>query len=606
MLLRVVGVVLVCRESDGGNGRGTTGWYAVRVPVTRRGRAVGVCRLGTGSTCPGTVSPVAGGSAGRTGIVVCALRVVARAVLEWRAVRARCNAVIRKPYDGMPVRAGVVERQEMKTRVSGYVIVLVLCMTGVTGGAAWPRSVGGHVPAGTTISGVPYVWQELNGFCTWAALTTAFRCAGADIDMYDMFALTGVGFSFAYLRYNDTMIMYPGVMYMQAEPADFAADLLGLNLTIYMDADMPGADQYKQIWEGRGVRVGLLDGYSDAFELMRSSIDSGCPLVVSVDPSWLPAPDYDYLRERGLSGGGHAVVLVGYDDHNGSVTFMDPGVGSFGDMYGYPDDGRGNYSVMTYTTLRSAWQERYFISMLVRPMGTPTVTPGDTAFSDTLGPAVRDRLLGAPAAYFADATTSLIWHFGETGFRELSKAVTADGLTEYLSVFGDQPSAFRASLVLFIGLAVESQVTLQYLSFRKAATSLARFMPDVDLSDFEESAAAALPHMAALSDNGTLLHPGNLSQCTGPVASLFRAIADELNATDDYEGTLRAHSAELAQVSTHLLGIADAWKSAGEALADIWPNNPLVVYAPLIAVGSFAVGALVVVVVLWARRRPSQ
>ena len=283
------------------------------------------------------------------------------------------------------------------------------------------------------------------------------------------------------------------------------------------------------------------------------------------------------------------------------MTLSDPGVGSFGDFYGYPADGRGNYTEMTYTSLRNAWENRYFISILVKPLPdqTPTV-------EEELGPAVRDRLLGEPSAYFADATTALVWHFGQKAFRELSEAVTADGLIDYLSVFGDTPREFKASLTLFIGLAVEAQVTLQYLSFRTAVERLPHLIPSHDLGNLETSAQAALPHMGALSDNATLTYPGNLSRCHGFVASVFKTLADAINGTDDVEQTIREHSANLTVISNHLLAIADAWQAAGQALAEIWPNDPIVIYGPVLAAASFGVGALVVVVLLWSRHRPSQ
>ncbi|MGD2072604.1 MAG: hypothetical protein PVG65_03855, partial [Candidatus Thorarchaeota archaeon] len=33
------------------------------------------------------------------------------------------------------------------------------------------------------LSDVPYVWQEISGFCVWSAMTMAIQYAGVDIDM---------------------------------------------------------------------------------------------------------------------------------------------------------------------------------------------------------------------------------------------------------------------------------------------------------------------------------------------------------------------------------------------------------------------------------------
>ena len=38
------------------------------------------------------------------------------------------------------------------------------------------------------VTGVPYVWQEINGFCMWAAVSMAIQHAGVPLDLYDLFA----------------------------------------------------------------------------------------------------------------------------------------------------------------------------------------------------------------------------------------------------------------------------------------------------------------------------------------------------------------------------------------------------------------------------------
>jgi hypothetical protein len=461
------------------------------------------------------------------------------------------------------------------------------------------------VPAATDglVTDVPYVWQEINGLCAWAATSVAFQSAGVQLDLHDILAVTSVGYSFVYLNYNDTMLMYPGALYMQAEPTQFAADLYDLNMTVYMDSETPGVEQLVEVWEGRGISVHLLDGEEGAFDLMRSSIDEGYPLLLSVDPAWLPARDYDFLRAQGLSGGGHGILVVGYDDTAGNATIIDPGVGSFGDEFGYPADGRGNYTPISYTALANAWSGRYFISMLFKPGGDPSADK-----SAVLGPYIRDRILGVPSVYEASPDTVVLWNFGEAAFRALSTDYSRQGLTDYLDIFtgmeGEQE--FKASLILFLGLGLEAQVTLQYLSFRTALQRLPDLMPDIDLTDFVAAGEQSLPHFDALADNGTLIYPGNLTMYDGFVASTFRSMADEFNSTGDIESVMNQYENELSAITTHLLGIADSWLAAGNALAEIWPNDPLILFGPWIAIAAFGVGALVVAAVIWIRRTPSQ
>ena len=492
-------------------------------------------------------------------------------------------------------------------RLALLISVILLLTAVVSPGSASAADTGSfsYVPAATEglVAGVPYVWQEVNGLCAWAATSVAFQSAGVPLDLHDILAVTSVGYSFAYLNYNDTMLMYPGTIYMQAEPSQFAADLYGLNMTVYMDSSTPGVDQLVEVWQGRGISVHLLDGEAEAFDLMRSTIDEGYPLLLSVDPAWLPARDYDFLRAQGLSGGGHGILVVGYDDAAGNATIIDPGVGSFGDEYGYPVDGRGNYTPISYTALANAWSGRYFISMLFKPGGD---APTDR--SALLGPYVRDRILGAPAAYEASPDTVVLWSFGEAAFRALGADYSRQGLTNYLDIFTgmDGEREFKASLILFLGLGLEAQVTLQYLSFRAALYRLPDLMPEIDLEGFVSAGASSLLHFEELADNDTLLYPGNLTVYDGFVSSTFRAMADEFNSTGDIESVMNQYEDELSTITTHLLGIADSWLAAGNALAEIWPNNLFVIYGPWIAVASFGVGALVVAAIVWIRRTPSQ
>ncbi|MGY5862033.1 MAG: C39 family peptidase [Candidatus Thorarchaeota archaeon] len=452
------------------------------------------------------------------------------------------------------------------------------------------------------LSEVPYVWQEINGFCSWAATAMAMQHAGAAVELHDLFALSTVGFSYAYIRFNDTMLMFPGAIYQQVEPTKFAADLYGLNFSIYLDSELTGADLQTQLWAAQGINAQLLDGQTAAFNLMRQSIDDGYPLIASVDPSWLPPQDYDILRTEGLTGGAHGVLITGYDDASGIAMILDPGVGSFGEDFGYPDDGRYEYNI-TYTALNFAWSSRYYISTLIKPGDGPIDDP-----SSLLGPHIRDRLLGVGTSYSPDAASAYIWQFGEKGFRAMSSDMTVEGLSLFLSVFDgiENEREFKTSLLLFIGLGLESQTTLQYLSYKPALTQLPALMPDISLTNFTAAGEQALPHFQALVDNSSLVNPGNLTFRDSLVFGTFWRIADMYNATGNMEVALEYLRTDLDSISTHLLGIADSWQAAGNALTKIWPNDFIAVYGLIFAVAGVAVVALIITIVWWIRKTPSQ
>jgi hypothetical protein len=453
------------------------------------------------------------------------------------------------------------------------------------------------------LPGVDYVWQEINGFCAWAATTIAMRYAGVGVDLHDVFAISGIGFSFAYIRYNDTLLMYPGALYQQLEPTAFMAELYGLNLSVYYSSELEGAVQQQQIWESQGISTTLLDGQSEAFDLMRRTIDDGYPLIISVDPSWLPASDYDILREQGLSGGGHGVVVVGYNDTEGVATIIDPGVGSFGENFGYPYDGRGNYSEITYTALNNAWSNRYYITILLKP-GTGIVDD----LSSKLGPYIRARLLGEGASYAPTSASAYLWKYGETGFRALSSDMTQEGLTSYLSVFDgiENEREFKTSALVFIGLGLEAQITLQYLSFRSAFPRVSKFIPDVDLSEFNIAAESSLSHFEALVDNTTLIFPGNITPHDSLISNTFTGIASIYNSTGDLDSAFQDYTTALDEISNHLLLIADSWQDAGNILSEIWPIDPLMGLGIPILLLSVAAVVVVVILIVYIKKSSSQ
>jgi hypothetical protein len=490
-----------------------------------------------------------------------------------------------------------------------FVLILIVPIT-----AQEPAAIiGNQSPFTVADSGLlpahDYVWQEINGFCAWAATAMAMQYAGVDLTMYDVFAASTIGFSFAYFRFDETLLMFPGALYTQVEPTQFLADLYEVNYTLYLGDTTPNLEQNVQVWESEGIQVGVLDGQSEALSLMRNTIDQGYPLLISVDPIYLPSYDYDYLRTGDLAGGGHGILIVGYNDTEASATILDPGVGSFGEYYGYPDDGRGNYTQILYTALIDAWSSRYYISNTFFP-GNPVVDQMITyaPVDNQLGPMVRDKLLGVGSIYSPSSPNALVGDFGEAAFRQMSQDITVDGLKSYLSVFDGivDETNFKTSLLYFIGLGLEAQVTLQYLSYRTALESLSALMPDTNLTAFVDAGEDALPAFANIADNSSLIFPGNISQSTGFVSNTFLAIAEAFNASGDIDVTLAPYESTLDSISADLLTIADSWRAAGNALAEIWPNDFLAVYGPVLAFAGGGIAVLIIGVIFWIGRKPSQ
>ncbi len=488
---------------------------------------------------------------------------------------------------------------------SSLVVMMILFFpmtTGVMMGMQYPHP-SFATSQSVTLEDVPFVWQEINGFCNWAATSSALQYIGVELDLAAVFASSTVGFSYAYFKYNDSLLTYPGVIYKQVEPTQFLSGLYGVNYTVYIGENLPGGDQAEQLWTNEGINVGRISGQTDALELMRSTIDQGYPLLVSVDPIWLPTADYDYLRERGLGGGGHAILIVGYNNTEGTATIIDPGVGSFGDKYGYPDDGRGNYTTITYSQLSTAWSSRYYISELFRPG-----LESHEDIADSLGPAIRDKLLGVGSAYAPSSSSAFLWSFGEAAFRKMGEDLDQSSILEFLSIFDsvEDEKAFKRAALVFMGIGIESSLTLQYLAFRTAAEALLKIVPELHETGFPGAAAEAISSLAALSSNSTLIYPGNTSRIDGLVSSTFAGISSELNSTGNLESSLESYSEELNAISNYLEETADAWLLAGNEISEIWPSSPLSTMTVYLAIGGIAVLIAVVGIWFYVFKKPTQ
>jgi len=221
---------------------------------------------------------------------------------------------------------------------------------------------------------------------------------------------------------------------------------------------------------------------------------------------------------------------------------------------------------------------------------------------------VRDKLLGTGTSYFPTSANAYVGQFGHAGFRGLSTDLTSDGLKTYLSIFDDIEDEvnFKAALLYFIGLGLEAQVTLQYLSFRTALYALPSLMPDTDLTEFVTAGEVALPAFDGLADNTTLIYPGNLSVANGFIVSTFRGIADAYNASGDLDASMIPFESDLETITGNLLTIADSWQAAGMVLDGIWPSGFLQVYGPILAFAGAGVGALVIIAFWWIKKKPSQ
>jgi hypothetical protein len=453
------------------------------------------------------------------------------------------------------------------------------------------------------IEDIPYFWQEINGFCYWTALSMALYKAGVPVDLHTFFAVSGIGFSNTYVRVNDTMMMLPGAFFRQQAQLLPFCELYGLSHELHVDQNSNWTPIAIEYWSGWGVNITGMNGQSDAFDLLRSTIDAGFPAILWTDPYYLPPEDYEIARDLGIKQNtsapavGHAVLAVGYDDIDSTVQLMDPGVGAFGPNFGYPDDGRGYYTI-DYSTLDDAWKALGY--------GTTILKPGNGSVQDfeaRLGEHVVNRLLGNSSSYMPEIEELPYVSFGENSFRSLRYDMEPESIKSYLEHFETVEEKVWA--LLAIGVDLETMMTLQYLSYRVALEALPDLMPNTDLSQFLVEGRAALSHMEALSENRTLTDMYYLESCDSLLTNTFIWMAMRYNSTGDLDTALNTYEWQLGKISLQLIQIADAWKKAGEALKAAlsgepypaipppWPLTPdwmyLVGAAATIGVGAFAI-----------------
>jgi hypothetical protein len=454
------------------------------------------------------------------------------------------------------------------------------------------------------ITGVPYVWQEVNGFCFPSALSMVLQSMGIDLSLYDILAASGSSFSMVSISVDEAMMFYPGVMVRQIPWFEFFTDLYGIEMEFYMDSGTEYGWNALQIFDTWDTEF---TDYADSVlntprNVMRNSIDTGYPLAISVDTYYLPVEDWDITRDyvgpMEPGGVGHAIVIVGYNDTAQRVQVFDPGVGLLGNNYGYPDDGRWNYS-MSYSTLDQSWRGCGYTTFRLSN-GTGPVAD----LEERLASYITQRMQGNRSAYFEGYENYFYLSTGANAFRgmafDMNLAPIRDYCYHYLEV--DKPTAIR-----LLGHNLEVMMTMQYLAFRGALDSLPNLLPSLDLQAFLEEAAEALPHMDTLSHNDSITSGITVKTRDTLLYNTFFGMADSFESSHDLDAAIREYSDELDEISTHLVAVADAWQAAGQALsnelerAQTLPNGNLIV----VIGGGASILIIGVIIVVW-RRKPTQ
>jgi hypothetical protein len=450
------------------------------------------------------------------------------------------------------------------------------------------------------ITGVPYVWQEVNGFCVASALSMVLQSMGLDLNLYDTLAASGSGFSMVSISVDEAMTFYHGVMVRQIPWIEFFTDLYGLKFQFYLDSSTDyGGNALLTVGQTWDIEV---NDYADSALLtplgvIRDSIDSGYPLAIAVDTYYLPPADWDIVRNHvgPMQPGGisHAIVIVGYNDTSQTVRIYDPGVGLLEPYVGYPDDGRWNYT-MSYTEFDNAWQSAGYVTFRLSN-GTGPVTD----FEERLASHITQRLLGNRTLYFEGYENFFYLGTGANAFRGMGLDMTLEAIRDYCFHYleVDKPTAIR-----LLGHNLELMMTMQYLAFRSSLQSLPDLLPSKNLQPFLDAASEALPHMEALSHNASITSGINVIPRDTLLYNTFFEMASTFEVSQDLDYSINEFTTQLEEISSHFFAIADAWEAAGVALSAEIPGQPAGIGNFVVAIGGGACILCVgVVSVLWRR-----
>lgn len=455
-------------------------------------------------------------------------------------------------------------------------------------------------PSQYKIPNVPYVWQEVNGFCAWASLDAVFRYFGANTTLARLLDVSGTAFAFLYLRADPTLLFFTGPLGSQIPDTDFLAKTYGFDITWYFGEGTPGIEPIKPVLEEHGMNVTMLTSFTEGLEVLKQDLNNNIPVVVSINPlRFSTIRDYQALALPTAVIVGHGVVVVGYN--NTHIFVNDPGVGSFGNEYGYPTDQRGTYTPIPLEDFQLAWEDRDLLATKFLPKPDFDFA-AEKLYSHAIERIIA-KLEGDESAYSYSQVT--MW-LGADAFLKMGADVQPGEFEEMLNNWDDYFEQNRTQLVttvVSVKIAYLGALTLTYEAMQRAATDLFELLHGLDLyADALNSLSHALSQFEDLIDFSVLLFLGDESKRINQTLfdEAFDPLIQALKEGKSLDTVIQTSTTQFETLGAQITSIGTALKTFSEALkAAHAPYMPELRLVPHLALFSM----IIVIVTEFVRRK---
>jgi len=204
------------------------------------------------------------------------------------------------------------------------------------------------------IEGVPYSYQEKFG-CLFASLDMIFKYHGKNSSLAKNVFYNGVPYSFIYQRNikSFTTLPFPNPPYFSsfwwstalgqgADDYSFLGSVYGLNLSVSYPESVV-FNHYK--------------AWNEWWPKVKNYITDDIPVCTGIDPcSWPIYLEFKNLTKPISGRGGHAIVIVGFNEKNRTICVQDPMAGS----EDYYNPGRIGYQWISFFDFKRSMRRSYW------------------------------------------------------------------------------------------------------------------------------------------------------------------------------------------------------------------------------------------------------